>query len=44
MSGWTTEQDRDLLLTIIRENVPKKGEWVTISEKFGHGKSGEACR
>ncbi|KAG7010097.1 hypothetical protein G7Y79_00001g003690 [Physcia stellaris] len=44
MSGWTTEQDRDLLLTIIRQNIPKKGEWVTISEKFGHGKSGEACR
>ena len=44
MSGWTPEQDRDLLLTIIAENPPSKGDWVSLSAKFGQGKSPEACR
>ena len=48
ITGWTPEQDRDFLLTVISENPPKKGEWDLLSRKFNEGfgyeKTAEACR
>ena len=44
MSGWTAEQDRELLLGVIAENPPKKGDWERLSAKMTFGKSAEACR